>query len=291
MGEETRVLVIGAHPDDCEFKCGGTGIKYVQKGYRVRFLSLTNGSRGHQTMSPKDTAARRYKETQRVAGLFNIEYDVWDIPDCELVADLETRKRMIRYIRGYRPHIIFCPRPNDYHADHRNASLLVQDASYLLVVPNFCDDVPALKTVPVIMNFFDVFQNPPFKAHVVVRTDDVIDGVFKMLDCHESQVYEWLPYTRGKYDEVPKDKKERFNWLRSPKIPGTIEELLTYTSDSRAFGAHYEYREALPAIRCREEIRKKYGEGAKNIVFAEAFSISEYGAPLTEENRAKLFPF
>ncbi len=291
MTEEVRVLVIGAHPDDCEFRCGGTTLKYVKKGYKVRFLSMSDGSGGHHMMKKEDIRERRLKETQKVAELFNIEYDVWDIPDCELNADLKTRKRLIRYIRRYDPDIVFCSRPNDYHADHRNSSLLVQDASYLLVVPNFCEDVPALKEVPVIMNFFDNFQNPPFKPDVMVRTDDVIDEVFKMLDCHESQVYEWLPYTRGKLEEVPEDGAERLKWLRSVRIPKNKEDLIKYVPDYSAAGAHYEYREAVPAIKYADKLVEKYGEEGKNIRYAEAFSICEYGSPLTIQKKEKLFPF
>ena len=44
----------------------------------------------------------------------------------------ETRKRLVRAVREFAPDVIFCSRPNDYHADHRN-SPLVQDASYLLI--------------------------------------------------------------------------------------------------------------------------------------------------------------
>lgn len=32
----------------------------------------------------------------------------------------------------------------------------------------------------------------------------------RMLDCHELQMYEWLPYNTGDLDEVPDDSDERF---------------------------------------------------------------------------------
>ena len=55
MDKKFTVLVIGAHPDDCEIKVGGLGIKCVEKGYRVIFMSATNGETGHQTLSNEET--------------------------------------------------------------------------------------------------------------------------------------------------------------------------------------------------------------------------------------------
>lgn len=81
-------------------------------------------------------------------------------------------------IREYEPDIIFTHRNNNYHADHRIVALLVQDASYLLGVPNFCPETKAIKT-PVIMYFYDGFTNPTFEADIVIPIDDVIDEIRK----------------------------------------------------------------------------------------------------------------
>ncbi len=42
-----NVVVIGAHPDDCDLDAGGTAIKFAQLGHRVLFVSTTNGDAGH----------------------------------------------------------------------------------------------------------------------------------------------------------------------------------------------------------------------------------------------------
>ena len=240
--------------------------------------------------SPKQIADRRFREAQEVAKIAGIKYDVWDINDCELMADLDTRKRLVRYIRQFNPDIIFSHRNNDYHADHRNAAMLVQDASYLLIVPNFCADVPAMKEMPVIMYTPDSFTNPPFVPSVVISIDDVIDEKYMMYDCHESQIYEWLPYTHGELDKVPQDKIERKEWYRSPKIPRdkalTVEELQKYKTMN-----HSEYSEAILASRYRDLVIERYGEKGENLLFAEAFQASEYGKQLNESNIKILFPF
>ncbi|MBR4016543.1 MAG: PIG-L family deacetylase, partial [Oscillospiraceae bacterium] len=38
-----KILAIGAHQDDNEFRVGGMAHKWVQAGYEVRFLSMCNG--------------------------------------------------------------------------------------------------------------------------------------------------------------------------------------------------------------------------------------------------------
>ncbi len=287
--KQIRAMMIGAHPDDCDFRCGGLALKYARAGHKVKFLAMCNGCGGHHEMSREDIAKRRRKETLAVAEFAGIEYDVWeDQSDCEIYADLKTRARLVKEIREFNPDIIFCSRPNDYHADHRNASILVQDASYLLIVKNYCPEVPAMKKTPTILYFYDHFQNPPFKADIAVNIDDVIEDKFKVLDLHESQVYEWLPYTKGVLENVPKDKKERFEWLHEPRLPRDISLIDEKLMFSNLIGSQSEYREAKPAFVNRDKLIERYGkEKGEKILFSEVFGISEYGSPMNDE----LIPF
>ncbi len=280
-----KILMIGAHQDDNEFRCGGLTDKYVCLGHEVRFLSMCNGGGGHHILSPEECSARRAKESARVAELLGITYDIWDIDDCNLVADLETRKRLIRYIRSYNPDLIITHRINDYHPDHRAAGQLVQDAVYLLTIPNECPEVPALRFMPVLMYYEDRFAYPPFRADVVIDIDSEIDTKLKIADINESQVYEWLPYNNG--ETVPENAGERFAWLKGMEITeGTTDE------DVLNAKRGYVPRFAKTAVRFRKELIERYGEErGRKIRFAEAYEVSEYGSPLTEELRAKLFPF
>ncbi|NLB41269.1 MAG: PIG-L family deacetylase [Clostridiales bacterium] len=291
MTKKLKVLMIGAHMDDNDFRGGGTALRYIKDGHSVRFLSVCNGSGGHHELSAPEVAAIRRKEADAVADLTGIEYDVWDIEDCEIIANLENRKRMVRYIRQYKPDIIFTHRTNDYHADHRNTALLVQDASYLLIVPNFCPDVAALIHTPVIMHFYDRFKNPVFNPDVIIPIDDVIDEKYEMINCHVSQVYEWLPFTNGVLDQVPTDPEERLDWLRKPLVPRDGTQLTEADLNRFIASNNSEYREATPVIKYRDKIIERYGDLAKDILFAEAFEVSEYGNPLNKENEKMLFPF
>ncbi len=282
-----KILMIGAHQDDNEFRCGGLAHKYVKLGHDVTFLSVCNGCGGHHIMSPEETTAARAKESAAVARLLDITYDVWDIPDCNVVADLETRKRMIRYIRNISPDLIISHRTNDYHADHRAVGQLIQDASYLLTVPNECSDVPAMRFMPVIMYNEDKFKYPPFEADIVLDMDDEIDTKLKIADLNVSQVYEWLPYNDGEDNDVPSDPAERFEWLKGMKIT-------TDTTDEEIMAAPrgYAVRFAKTAARFRKQLIERYGEEKGNkIRYAEAFQICEYGMQPDEKMKKIMFPF
>ncbi len=281
-----KILMIGAHQDDNEFRCGGLAHKYVKMGYEVRFLSLTNGCGGHHIMTPEETSRRRAGESAAVAKLLGITYDIWsDSDDCTLVADLPTRRRLIRYIREFSPDIVFSHRTNDYHADHRAAGLLVQDASYLLTVPHECPDVPAMRDMPVIMYYEDKFRDPDFHADIVLDMDDENDLKLQIAHLNTSQVYEWLPYTE--HQEVPDGEEARFEWLKGMEITAD-------TTDEEVMAAErgYSVRFAKTAARFRKELIERYGEEkGSRVRFAEAYQLCPYGGPLTKELEEKLFNF
>src|SRR5258708_6143344 len=203
------VLFIGAHPDDADIQFGGTAIRYLQAGHEVTYLTLTNGAAEHQTLGAAALAQRRFKETQAVARFLGINYFVLDNHDAELQATIDNRKKVIQVIREVRPHLIVTHRPNDYHADHRNTSLIVQDAAYLLCVPNVLPLTPRLEFNPVIVYHQDNFTKPaPFTPEVIVDITEVIDRKMESLSHHESQVFEWIPFVEGFLQDVPADKME-----------------------------------------------------------------------------------
>ena len=99
---------------------------------------------------------------------------------------------------------MLAPRPNDYHPDHRYTGVLVQDAAYMVVVPDLIPEVPALRKNPVFLYYEDNFQRPnPFRPDIAVDLDSVIDKKIDALDSHVSQFYEWLPWVDGKLADVP----------------------------------------------------------------------------------------
>ena len=264
-----RIIAFGAHPDDCDLGAGGLAAKYAMLGHKVKFVSLTNGDVGHQSEPREELAKRRRAEAHEAGRRIGIEYEVLDNHDGELLPTLEIREQVIREIRQWQADIVIAPRPNDYHPDHRYTGVLVQDASYMVIVPHLVQDEPPLPRNPVFLYYSDRFTRPePFHADVVVSIDDVFEKKINMLDAHVSQFYEWLPWTEGVVDQVPNDPAERKKWLA--KWPSAVRTLQP------------EWREAL---------QKRYGAQAASIRHAEAFEITEYGHQPSEEEIRTLFPF
>jgi LmbE family N-acetylglucosaminyl deacetylase len=262
-----RIIAIGAHPDDCDIRVGGTAAKWAAMGHAVKFVSVTNGDAGHQTEGGGALARRRRAEAQEAGRRLGITYDVLDNHDGELVPSLDVRHQIIRKIREWNADLVLAPRPNDYHPDHRYTGILVQDAAYMVVVPNVTPDTPALRKNPVFMYFEDGFQKPsPFRPDVAVDITDGYEKKVDALDAHVSQFYEWLPWVDGRLAEVPKDPSERRKWLANRRGRGPS-----------------------PAI--RESLAKWYGpQRAAQVQHAEAFEVCEYGRRPNEADLKVLFP-
>lgn len=265
-----RILVIGAHPDDCEITCGGATALWTDAGHIVHYVSATNGGTGHHAIGGIELVRRRMSEAKAGAAAVGATCEVLDVTNGELEPTLTNRRVFIRLIRKFNPDLILTHRPNDYHPDHRYCSQLVQDASYLVTVPNNVPTVEALRSSPVICYLADEFQKPnPFTPDIVVDIDTVVERKLQALHQHVSQFYEWLPWNRQIENQVPKADKARKEFLRKNWMP----------RDTRRTG------------RFRDQLIARYGpQAGANVQHCEAFEVCEYGAPLTEEKRARLFP-
>lgn len=254
-----NVIVIGAHPDDCDNIAGGTAILYVKSGCRVKFISMTNGDAGHQSTGGGALAKRRMAEAQEAGKRFGVDYQVMDNHDGELMPTLENRMKVIREIRNWKADLVITHPPDDYHPDHRNTSLLVQDASYMVIVPNVAPDTPPLKKNPVF--FYPGSASP----EIAIGIDEVFNQKIFAMAAHESQFFEWLPWTNGTLDQVPTGKEEKLKFLakRYQPVSETVKACLV----------------------------KWYGEEKGNkITYAETFRSTPYGRKPSGEEIRKLFP-
>lgn len=267
--KKINVIVFGAHPDDPE-EMGGMASMFVKAGHNVCLVSLTNGNAGHYRMGGGPLAQRRYKEAQCSGDAIGAKYIVCDIDDGKLMPTLENRELVIKLIREWNADIVISHRPNDYHPDHRNTGLLVRDAAYMVTVPNIVPNTPHLRHNPVFMYSPDRFTEPsPFKPDIVFAIDDEIEKKIDMYHCHESQMYEWLPYNGNRLDEVPEGDAARRAWM--------AERRGRQSNISDAY---------------MEKLIEFYGkEKAQQVKHVEALQISEYGRRPDTEELKELFPF
>jgi LmbE family N-acetylglucosaminyl deacetylase len=256
---QLRVIVFGAHPDDCDLDAGGLAIEYVKLGHKVKFVSMTNGDAGHQSMGGGVLAKRRMAEAQEAGRRFGVEYTVIDNHDGELMPTLENRLKVIREIRKWKADIVITHPSNDYHPDHRYTSLLVQDASFMVIVPNVAPDTPPLKKNPVFL--WASSENPDIAVDITAVADQKIYAA----SAHESQFFEWLPWLDGTLDKVPASKDDRLRFMR------------VWLNT--------------PGDQVKQCLEKWYGMPATSeIRYAESFKLADYSRKPGREELLRLFP-
>jgi N-acetylglucosamine malate deacetylase 1 len=266
-----RLLCIGAHPDDCEIKASGLAALWTATGGEVRFLALTDGSAGHQELAGGALARSRRAEAQAGAAAVGADSVILDNPDGALMPTLENRYKVIRAIREFQPDVIATHRINDYHPDHRYTGVLVQDSCYMVMVPNIVPNVPVPPREPVVLFMSDRFTKPyELQPDLVFDLDGVIEKKVDAISSHDCQMTEWLPWIKGYLDRVPSEPEARRAFVREQASLEPEDE----------------------ANRWRDALISKYGQERGGAVkYAEAYEISEYGAPLTEDKAKSFFPF
>jgi LmbE family N-acetylglucosaminyl deacetylase len=131
-----RVMVVAAHPDDPEFGCAGTVLKWSQAGKEITYVLLTSGDKGSHDpdLRPGKLAARRESEQRAAAADLGVGQVVFlRHPDGILESTLELRRQLTAVIRERRPHILLTIDPwrhYQLHPDHRAAGQAALDAVY-----------------------------------------------------------------------------------------------------------------------------------------------------------------
>lgn len=265
----TRLMVIGAHPDDADITCGGLAVKHIAAGGEVVFVSLTNGCMGHHRLSPTETAKVRKAETQEAKRRFGLkDYIVLDNDDCALQATYENRIEVARLIRRFQPDFLVTHRTCDYHVDHRACGTLVMDAGYLLGVPHWVPEEAPQRLRPVIFYMHDPFTLPrELRPDVMVDVGDCLDRWAEGLDAQQSQFYDWLPWDKGVEAEVAALGD------RSKNIAGRNAYLRRYWAAKKAYDSKrfaQDWKNEHPDLAVPE--------------YMETYEVSEYGRAPTEED-------
>jgi len=254
-----RIICFGAHPDDCEIQASGTGAKWAAKGHHVLFVSVSNGDIGHWREAGGPLAVRRRKEVDEAHKLLGIQGVVLDIHDGEVMPTIENRRMLTRLIREWKADIVMGPRPNDYHPDHRYTGVLVQDAAYMVTVPFFCPDVPAMTKNPAFFYYPDNFRKPnPFEPDILVSVDEVMEKKLEALGVMVSQFYEGgANGSQALVPSEPEQQKKRHQQVR----------------DS------FTRRQQSLTERFRGKLADWYPtDKAGTVKYVEAFEICEYGS-------------
>ncbi len=138
--EIKRVLVVMAHPDDCDFGAGGTIAQWSAKGIQVSYCIITNGDQGGEESGiPLEQMAQVRQKEQRDAGAALGVSDITflNYRDGWLMPSIELRKEIVKAIRIAKPDRMLVQSPERNwerifasHPDHLAAGETAIQAVY-----------------------------------------------------------------------------------------------------------------------------------------------------------------
>jgi len=161
-----NILAIGAHPDDIEFGCGGSLLKYSRLGHNVNMLVITDGSFG------ADPGVRR-KEQELAAEFIGAKKLYWgDLPDTQVVDNHDLILKIENAVKAVNPDLVFLNFYDDVHQDHR----AIAQAG-----------VSATRYIKEVL-FYEVPTTQHFQPEIFIDIDELLADKLKLVSIHASQV-------------------------------------------------------------------------------------------------------
>ena len=195
MQAPVDVLVITAHPDDAEYGCAGSVVRWIREGRSVAYVLCTSGEKGtsDRNVRPEELARLREVEQQAAADLLGVRDVVFlRYPDQGLEDTPAFRKHLVQVIRTFRPDTVVTTDPYRrylWHRDHRIVGQVVLDAAF-----PFARDHGAYPDL-----LADGYEPHKVKELLFFGAEDInhysdisdtIDRKLAALKCHASQMRE-----------------------------------------------------------------------------------------------------
>ncbi len=195
-----RILVVVAHPDDCDFGCAGSTARWTSEGRSVSYCIVTDGHAGgsDRTATRADVAAlRRREQTAAAAQVGVTDIAFLGYPDGRVTPSIELRRDISRVIRQRTPDRVVTQSPErNYqrifasHPDHLatgEAALcaVYPDARNPFAHPELLEEGLEPHTVP------EVYLMAAASGGIVVDITDTIEKKLAALHCHASQYNDW----------------------------------------------------------------------------------------------------
>ena len=185
-----NILALFAHPDDVEWHCAGTLLKYKQAGHKIFIALTTSGNTGsNEIPSREEIAATREAEQLEAAKYLDAEVMFLRFEDESLFDTPEARRAVLTAIRWANPDVIFTHHPRDFSTDHNVTSKLVTEVLLSVGGKHHPADLPPIEKKPHV--FFE-----GRKCYVDITQQ--METKMEMLRCHRSQVGWMETFYEGK---------------------------------------------------------------------------------------------
>jgi len=164
--KKMNILAIGAHPDDIEFGCGGSLIKYADRSHHIFLLIMTEGGLG----APNKVRKAEQLDAQKIMGIRRIFWGNYE--DTYLEVNKDIINQVENVIAETKPDFIFCHFPDDTHQDHRHLAQVV---------------ISATRYIPNVL-FYEGPTTQNFDPQIFIDISDTLDRKVKALEAHRSQI-------------------------------------------------------------------------------------------------------
>ena len=164
--KKMNILAIGAHPDDIEYGCGGSLIKYALKGENVFLLVLSRGEMGGDS----ETRGAEQSESAKIMGARDLFWG--GLVDTRIDISRDNIQKIESFIKKLKPDLIFCHHTDDTHQDHRHLAQMT---------------ISATRNIRNVM-FYEGPTTERFDPHVYIDISEVLDQKICALKAHQSQV-------------------------------------------------------------------------------------------------------
>jgi len=177
------VMAIAAHPDDVELSAGGTLIKLAEMGYRTGILDLTRGEAG--TRGSPEVRAEEARQAAEVLGCAVREN--LDLGDAHVWVNEESRTKLVRVLRQWRPRVVLTQHWEDPHPDHAHAAQLVREAAHVSGLAKYDSEAGRERFRPDGVAYFLFSRRlvPSFIVDISAQFRRKREGI----RCHASQFY------------------------------------------------------------------------------------------------------
>ncbi|NQT81150.1 MAG: PIG-L family deacetylase [Candidatus Aminicenantes bacterium] len=166
-----NILALGAHPDDIEYGCGGTFLKFARRGENIYFMVLTKGEFGGDP-------GIRVKEQEEASKLLGVKKIFWGgYVDTELPNERVIITRIDKVIEEVKPDEVYVNFIDDIHQDHRTL------AECTLAATRYVKRV----------FFYEDYTSNNFEPDIFVDIGDVLEEKQKLIQVYSSQVSKVYP--------------------------------------------------------------------------------------------------
>ncbi len=199
ISQQAQVMIVAPHTDDAEFSIAGTVAKWAREGKSIVYVICTNGDKGSRDpdVNQEELARTREEEQRNAAKMCGVREVVFlGYPDQGLEDTTEYRKKIVRWIRTFRPDTILTADPYRkyiWHRDHRICGQVTLDAIFPfardpLSYPELMKE--GLMPHKVKELFLMASEDPNYHVDIT----PVFDLKLAALRCHKSQMEKNIPF-------------------------------------------------------------------------------------------------